>query len=715
MSKRNRAPAGTGMYIAGELEYACVEKAIQGERVVQLYDLQIGALNETMGSLMKLISDGTVTQFMGNIQTQKRSIEREIELRSSISDFTFASPRGAVAPQLDQPEMIPLPLKIVANHNHNHNHRQTADPFLSPPKASATLTPKQPYRSTLSDSFASRSITIPVDSVNRVSLLTSTKPDSLPSSTFPNPDSSIEAIQLNIRESMKRRLTIKANDVTSNVIVAPKASNMKTPSRSSLFMKLPSKTPILDGVSWKSNKGSLKSRKVAERLEAEIAQQDLNLSPVVVPRVISKTNLEEMKVPPKLINGGEKNVFSSNNPKLRLSTVPTLNPQSSSTPKESNGNSSSSPVLIMKSEKVEHKVSRSTTQSQSLALLSERTIVNDDQKQNASKDGGNNNISHISPPKKSPGRIIKSPHKTSSKLSTFTSPTKSSTLKTKKPEIKRHPHIKTTNRLLNTELKTDLPPSILTLKPLVLPPREEYPSTVRKSRHEFEVLLRGNLALESNGGIPQLTKETTTDGSTPLKITRPPSYSYSSAKEYGPNKKVEDLLHAGRLQPGHGDGGGGKELSSNRQPRPLKGNAVPLPEAARGRVTTISRITRTPHRLLGNGGAGGQEAPKTPLHKRYKRETNTTAVLPDFGSDDEEVQKSDVLKEWATEKNLKAMISEQQLVNPTTIFGEIPEFDIDEVFQTYESRARARKSPMQWSTVERRKDEKRYARQMGYQ
>lgn len=689
MSKRQRAPAGTGMYIAGELEYACAEKATQGERVLQTYDDQLGMLNGTMESLMTLIRDGTVLHFMEDVRRQKRSLEREIELRSSISDFSFTSPKAPPLPRSEREAESTRRLPL----------RHTVDPFLSPPKASATLTPK-PYRS-VSESYVH---TKPVELATSIVALSSARSDGSPSNGVPNPDSSIEAIQLNIRESMKRRLTMKASEVAGNSIAnVSKSINIKTPSRSSLFMKLPAKTPILDGVSWKSAKGGSKSRKVAERLEAEIAR-DLNLSPVVVPKVISRKNLEELKQALRLKNG-DKNTITNN--KLRLSSVPALNPRTS-TPNplsESRGSQESNDQITQ--EEKNPTDSRSTIRLDIPTSASNKTpsfLIKHPQK--------SQDESHISP-KVSPGRVSKSPHKSPTKISTnFTSPTKSSSLKSRKtellkPEIKRHPHIKTTNRLLNTELKTDLPPSILTLKPLILPPREEFSNAARKSRHEIEVRLRGNLALESSS-IPQLKRDMT-EGSTPLKITRPPSYSYSSAKEYGPNKKVEDLLHAGRhvatsavLKTTDG---------ASRQHRPLKGNAVPLPEAARGKVHGFSRnTTRTPHRL-----ANGQEPPKTPLHKRDQPTTaaSTGSILPDFGSDDE-VQKSDALQDWAKDKNLRAMIAEQQLVNPATIFGEIPEFDIDEVFDTYESRARARKSPMQWSTVERKKDEKRYARQMGY-
>lgn len=146
------------------------------------------------------------------------------------------------------------------------------------------------------------------------------------------------------------------------------------------------------------------------------------------------------------------------------------------------------------------------------------------------------------------------------------------------------------------------------------------------------------------------------------------------------------------------------ERLDREQPVKGLGNAVPLPDAARGRFhrtegTVKRRRTakeakspfevRTPARKVEIFSTHDQaHAPKTPAKKQYSPES-----LPVINTDDEDNGKHPVLSPWAETPQLLKLVQQTAEMDPVTIFGEIPKLRIEEIFDSQASRHRARPSP----------------------
>lgn len=138
------------------------------------------------------------------------------------------------------------------------------------------------------------------------------------------------------------------------------------------------------------------------------------------------------------------------------------------------------------------------------------------------------------------------------------------------------------------------------------------------------------------------------------------------------------------------------------------GNAIPLPDEARGKFSRRKGRVGTAGPSKGSNDASGMdksnilnglndydthnEAPKTPL----RNNTHYTADnLPDIPSDDEQNNKGEkYLQNWAATPELQKRMEEKRNVDPVTIFGEVPALDMDEIFESQASRYRGRPSPI---------------------
>ena len=135
------------------------------------------------------------------------------------------------------------------------------------------------------------------------------------------------------------------------------------------------------------------------------------------------------------------------------------------------------------------------------------------------------------------------------------------------------------------------------------------------------------------------------------------------------------------------------------------GNAVPLPEAARGRFhrneNAVKRRktvkeTKTPSRVrlpadfdsVQTHTEASADPYRTPAKRQY-----SPGSLPAINTDDEDNGKHPVLSPWAESPQLLKLVQQSADIDPVTIFGEIPKLRIEEVFDSQASRHRARPSP----------------------
>ncbi|EDK40628.2 hypothetical protein PGUG_04726 [Meyerozyma guilliermondii ATCC 6260] len=135
------------------------------------------------------------------------------------------------------------------------------------------------------------------------------------------------------------------------------------------------------------------------------------------------------------------------------------------------------------------------------------------------------------------------------------------------------------------------------------------------------------------------------------------------------------------------------------------GNAVPLPDAARGRFhrneNTVKRRktvkeSKTPSRVrppadfdsVQTHSEVSVDPYRTPAKRQY-----SPGSLPAINTDDEDNGKHPVLSPWAESPQLLKLVQQSVDIDPVTIFGEIPKLRIEEVFDSQASRHRARPSP----------------------
>lgn len=117
--------------------------------------------------------------------------------------------------------------------------------------------------------------------------------------------------------------------------------------------------------------------------------------------------------------------------------------------------------------------------------------------------------------------------------------------------------------------------------------------------------------------------------------------------------------------------------------RRAMGNAIPLPEAARGkfvrdrpRERALTLVQKTPqrtktHKLYSSSKSAAKSSPVL-----------TTDGLPDIPSDDEILRKTKYIKSWAETPEIIRTLNENPPQDPRAIFGEFPVLNINEVFSS---------------------------------
>lgn len=253
------------------------------------------------------------------------------------------------------------------------------------------------------------------------------------------------------------------------------------------------------------------------------------------------------------------------------------------------------------------------------------------------------------------------------------------------------------NKFLTTTLNPEKPPKFNPLKAQV-----KYPSPIKKAGKEENEKLRQSRVLHQVAQFDghQRTKQKITislSHKLDLKANQ-----HSPPKSRPPNspKKKEKLPLRDKStaeEPFKKKSRKTVELADvNVAPRKRAiGNAVPLPEAARGKFTrekprevTRKKELTTPSRpgrvsrasksiiALGNSASPGMNP----------------EALPDIPSDDEALKNKKYMKSWAETPELLRVMREKQM-DPVAVFGEVPILRIDEVFESLASRQRGRSSP----------------------
>ena len=148
------------------------------------------------------------------------------------------------------------------------------------------------------------------------------------------------------------------------------------------------------------------------------------------------------------------------------------------------------------------------------------------------------------------------------------------------------------------------------------------------------------------------------------------------------------------------------------------GNAVALPEAARGNFSRQGTKKRKPNGEISSTilGANGQSKvitdPKTP-----KKGHDSGNGLPDIPSDDDDEEgnkQQKILKDWANTPEIHKTFMEQKHIDPGKVFGEV-HLEIDDVFESRPSKIRGRQSPdISPINPDKRREENAYALEMGY-
>lgn len=141
---------------------------------------------------------------------------------------------------------------------------------------------------------------------------------------------------------------------------------------------------------------------------------------------------------------------------------------------------------------------------------------------------------------------------------------------------------------------------------------------------------------------------------------------------------------------------GPEPLDTNVVPRKRGGgNAVPLPDAARGKfskekakekttwdVTTPSRPSKSSRASKSMFNIPSSASPGMGPHE-----------LPDIPSDDEALKKTKYIKSWAETPELLRVMREKSNLDPLSVFGEVPVLKMDEVFESVASRQRGQATP----------------------
>ena len=201
-----------------------------------------------------------------------------------------------------------------------------------------------------------------------------------------------------------------------------------------------------------------------------------------------------------------------------------------------------------------------------------------------------------------------------------------------------------------------------------------------------------------------------------LKLPGTSKLDRSAMAPHKPNE-VSDLNKNQPLVRGAASSGLEDRVSGNKR-RHLTGNAVALPEAAR---RPIIPDTNRQMRPLSRPTAMDDNKPRSSNKQEFQQKTPRKILLPDFelfhdgksnegnipvnnilepeqtlpdiDTDDDENPEKKILSSWADSPELHRLTLRNKEMDPVTIFGQVPKFRIEDVFESEASRLRGGPSP----------------------
>lgn len=163
------------------------------------------------------------------------------------------------------------------------------------------------------------------------------------------------------------------------------------------------------------------------------------------------------------------------------------------------------------------------------------------------------------------------------------------------------------------------------------------------------------------------------------------------------------------------------------------GNSIPLPDAARGNLRKLNDANKrqdskdtsptkpklAKSKILGKKASrisGVERRTTTDPHTPGKQYTPET--LPDIHTDDEDSgsgKNEKILQSWGHTPELHRIIMQNKSINPTSVFGEVPKLNIEDIFESQSSRQRGKQSPqIPPDKKQLQREESQYAIEMGY-
>lgn len=126
------------------------------------------------------------------------------------------------------------------------------------------------------------------------------------------------------------------------------------------------------------------------------------------------------------------------------------------------------------------------------------------------------------------------------------------------------------------------------------------------------------------------------------------------------------------------------------------GNAVPLPDAARG-IFVSREKNKGPNKQPEDKNHSVKSSTRPKAQDVNEGDKYTPDNLPDIPSEDDTEKSRKYIKSWAETPEILRTMKEKQSMDPVDVFGEVPVLKIDEVFESIASRQRGQASPTRWS------------------
>lgn len=271
----------------------------------------------------------------------------------------------------------------------------------------------------------------------------------------------------------------------------------------------------------------------------------------------------------------------------------------------------------------------------------------------------------------------------------LTLPTSASAAKRSKTPVSKDPIMR--NKFLSTTLNPEKPPPFN-------PKRTKSRSPLRRSEtaSKRDTLRQiDDIKLESKTEVPRPKQKITINlnHKSDLRATNGANSDASSHKLARSPKKITKPTNGKLISLRTSTKRGPEPMDTNVAPRKRAGgNAVPLPEAARG-IFVREKSKAISSRELTTPSRPTMRAPRGHEVGSSVSPGMAPDELPDIPSDDEALKNTKYMKSWAETPELLRVMREKRDIDPISIFGEVPALKIDEVFDTAASRQRGQMSP----------------------